>query len=101
MRISVTGFTDGKKIHAIKGIRAVSGLGLKEAKDVMDDAAAGIATVVEVSPGVGLRALDEHGVTYRKLSVPLDEFIAALSDYPAGLRVGDLVRVLSVVADSA
>jgi hypothetical protein len=100
MKLQLTGYKDQKKIHAIKGIRAATGLGLKEAKDLADTLDQGTTPTIDVSD-FGQQALDECGVTYRALTVPLAEFVAALSDYPAGIRVGDLVRVLSVVERSA
>jgi hypothetical protein len=96
MRVIVTGFRPEKKILAIKGIRAATGLGLKEAKDVADRVGVGTEQTIDVYDG-GREVLDESGVTYRASGVPLGEFITALSEYPAGMRVGDLVRVLSVV----
>jgi hypothetical protein len=100
VRLQITGYTDQKKIHAIKGVRAVTGLGLKEAKDFVDRVDQGDRPTVDVD-AFAASLLDQHGVTYRALSVPLAEFVAALNDYPAGIRVGDLVRVLSVVERSA
>jgi hypothetical protein len=96
MRLIVTGVNPDKKIQAIKGIRAATGLGLKEAKHVADDVVAGTEVTIDVFDG-GRDALDIGGVTYRVSDVPLSAFITLLSQYPAGIRVGDLVRVLSVV----
>jgi hypothetical protein len=99
MRVIITGFDAQKKIMAIKGIRFAAGLGLKEAKGIADVVGAGTPTAVDVGDD-RVSALDEQGVTYR-VGVPLAVLIAALSDYPAGMRVGDLVRTLNVAKAAA
>lgn len=72
MKITITGYEDGKKIYAIKAIRGITGYGLKEAKDVIDDADAGIATTIETKPHLTssevVYDLDYYGVQYAPVS---------------------------------
>lgn len=69
MKITLTGYSDGKKIHAIKALRSISGLGLKEAKDAIDSIDIGATPTVPIFPSMELveamRNLDELGVQYR------------------------------------
>lgn len=101
MNVIVTGYSDGRKIHAIKAIRSVSGLGLKEAKSVTDDVDMGREREVALL-NVGLTAeLDEMGVAYRivPVDVPLAAFVEVLSSYPRDLPVGVLHDVLRTAVE--
>jgi hypothetical protein len=114
-KVTVTGLAyDAPKIPAIKQIRAVSGLGLKEAKYIADDADAGIATTFELAPSVtfaeATRALSE-GQVYHKLDrtdepaeglTEAQVTLAFLRRLPYGIRcntnVDDLIGLLEVVS---
>lgn len=49
-QVTLTGAPDDKKIGIIKVIREITGLGLKEAKELVDGAAAGAKVVKETAP---------------------------------------------------
>lgn len=100
MRVEILTVDDQKKIQAIKCIRAASGLGLKEAKDLADDVASGRPQFVEVTRN-GLVALDEGYLTYRQAipDITTADFVEVLSRYPRNLNVGDVLDVLVVVRD--
>jgi hypothetical protein len=95
MKVLITGFTDGKKIQAIKGIREATGMGLKEAKDIADHVSAGTVTEITIDRD-RLVVLHEHGVVYSKSNVRLAliDLIEALEHYPRHLTVEDLLVVL-------
>jgi hypothetical protein len=96
VNVIVTGYSDGKKIHAIKGIRAVTGLGLKEAKQVADDIDAGRRPEITLVNPEHASELEAMGVAYQMVpvNVPLAAFVDALGAYPRHLTVGDLHEVL-------
>ncbi|MDF2577419.1 MAG: rpLL [Chlamydiales bacterium] len=48
-QVILSGCADDKKIGVIKAIREITGLGLKEAKDLVEEAAKGTAKVVKES----------------------------------------------------
>lgn len=100
MKAHILGFTDGKKIQAIKGIRAVAGLGLKEAKDIADQVVAGGGATITMSPHDG-PVLVEHGVRFEVIpvTVPLADLTEVLDRYPPAMTVGELVEVLRVVSE--
>lgn len=98
MDILITNLTEPlSRIAAIKELRSVTGLGLKEAKDIIDDVGAGLATRVtvrEAPPGIyfGFERIEPSAAA---------AFLATLRAYDAacgGLTVGQLVRILSVEA---
>jgi hypothetical protein len=95
MKVLITGFTDGKKIQAIKGIRGATGMDLKEAKDIADRVSAGTVTEITIDRDQ-LAVLVEHGVVYSKSNVrlALTDLIEALEHYPKHLTVEHLLVVL-------
>lgn len=66
--VEVTSFTMGKKIQAIKGVRSVTSLGLKEAKDIIDAVDAGngpqmiIRNLIQAEAEAAVRVLQADGV---------------------------------------
>ena len=48
--VSITGYTGNNKVELIKAIRSISGLGLKEAKDLSDEVFAGRVVGLIVEP---------------------------------------------------
>jgi hypothetical protein len=95
MNVTVTGFVEGKKIHAINGLRGATGMSLKEAKDVADAVAAGTPTQITVSRG-HLHHLEEFGVSYHKdeVRIAIPDLVEILGRYPRDLTIGQLVDVL-------
>lgn len=69
--VRITGVLDDKVIQGIKGVRAVFGLDLYEAKTILDGARAGGSTVISVGPswadGLQARTLKEHGVQFEEV----------------------------------
>jgi hypothetical protein len=98
VNVLVTGYSEGKKIHAIKGIHSASGIGLKEAKAIADEVDMGREPELKLTSPAHAATLDEMGVRYRavEVDVPLKDFLALLGDYPREITVGDLYAVLSV-----
>lgn len=97
MDIIVKGSIDGKKIQAIKALREITGMGLRESKQMVDDADSGMHTRVSVfkSP------VDVDCIEYllfetcaltpnNALASTLEAFEEALP----GMTVADLARVL-------
>jgi hypothetical protein len=95
MRIRIIGASD-RKIFAIKEIRAATGLGLKEAKDVIEDAVdPGVAApVVELLPSVNPQSLVEVSWEYALPTITLADFVELLALYPQDITVGALVGSL-------
>lgn len=62
MRIIVTDVLLNRKITAIKAIRAETGLGIREAKEVVDTAMGGVPSVLEGISAKGLREFRESGI---------------------------------------
>ena len=78
MRIIVTDAPLDRKINAIKAVRAVTGLGLKEAKECIDTAISGVPSVLEGVSAAGLRNLRLAGIICHqdgddRLRLPLDK----------------------------
>lgn len=100
MRVKITGTTDPeRKIHAIKGLRAATGLGLRDAKYIIDDVFSGVATVVEVPNLDATNTLREYNLVF-ELFEPIvkDAVINALARMPLHLTVADVLAVLGAVA---
>ncbi|MGZ6587882.1 MAG: ribosomal protein L7/L12 [Solirubrobacteraceae bacterium] len=97
MKVVIQGINEQKKIHAIKNLRAATGMSLKDAKDVIDDVSAGRERTVESSSAPRVDALLSEGyISFRVAQSPfvIDDFIGALSRFPAAMTVGDLCAVL-------
>jgi len=92
----VTGFAQGKKIHAIKGIRAATSMSLKDAKDIADAVEAGTPREIVLRDPDLRRELAEMGVVYNAVPVAfsLSDFVEALSRYNREMTVGTLADVL-------
>lgn len=87
-RITLTDLKDDRKIVAIKNLRAVTGLGLKESKDIVDRMSAPQMRTTEdisVLDSANVRTLDESFV----YTLPDDKTI------PAGLVLEFVLDVLS------
>jgi len=97
--IWLNGFEDGKKIQAIKGIRAVSGWSLKDSKALAYDVERGVRRAVVPHPSMTVidaqATLSEHGVQFDVQRIPLDILVSALAEYPPHITVGDLCAVLT------
>lgn len=100
--LRLTGYPEGKMIQAVKGVRAATGLGLKEAKDAVD--AVTRDGFYELESGFGysfndtfLRILDEHGVTYefKRNQTALRDHIDFLTRFPRDMNVGTLLDALA------
>jgi hypothetical protein len=96
MNVYVTGFPASKKIQAIKGIRAATGLDLKGSKDVADKAAEGERVKVALRDIDAEAVLAEHGVSFERVpnQISLESLMDILAFYPAEMPVGDVIRVL-------
>lgn len=101
MKIVITGYTDGKKIQAIKGLRGATGLGLKEAKDIIDEVGAGTPMQVVLPFDHDRRQLDEYGVVYQSAEVRISngDLAEVLGRFRPDLTVADLVAVLTPMAE--
>jgi hypothetical protein len=65
MRINITGLSDDRFIAAIKTLRDLTGKGLKESKEIMEDVRVGKAHKVEaLNPNDALRILAESNLVY-------------------------------------
>jgi len=62
MRIIITDVLGNRKITAIKAVRAVTGYGLQEAKEVIDVAISGVPSVLEGIDAEGLRKFRSSGI---------------------------------------
>lgn len=102
MNVLVSGFTDGKKIQAIKGIRQATGLSLKDSKDVADRVGSGLPTKITLTNLDHEALLDEHGVKYERVPVELalGDFVELLSRYPRDWTIGGVVDILTVAVAS-
>jgi hypothetical protein len=100
MKIRITGTTEpDRKIHAIKGIRAATGLSLKDAKYVADGVFAGEPTVVEVLDHASTNVLRAHSLTFELVELVVkDVVIDALKRMPIWITVGDVLAVLDAVS---
>lgn len=96
MNVYVTGFTANKKILAIKGIRAATGLGLKESKQAADEVEAGQRVKLTLQTLDSEKHLEESGVVFQRVpvTVTLEELVDILGYYPPEMPVGDVVRIL-------
>lgn len=102
MRVVLERVNEQKKIQAIKCLRAATGMGLKDAKNVIDEVAAGRECVVELSSAPRLDALVADGyISFRVARPPfeIDAFVEVLSRFPSETRVGDLVATLRPLRD--
>ncbi len=78
MRIIITDALHDKKITAIKAVRAVTGLGLQEAKECIDTAMSGVPTVLEGIDAAGLMQFRVAGIMCHidneyQLRLPIDK----------------------------
>jgi hypothetical protein len=96
VNVYVTGFQTGKKIHAIKGIRAATGLSLKDAKNAADHVEAGHRVKLALHDARAADALTEHGVTFERVptAVSAAALIDILSYYPRDFTLGAVISVL-------
>jgi hypothetical protein len=62
MRVVITDVLGNRKITAIKAVRAATGLGLREAKEVIDTAISGVPSVLEGISGENLRDFRKSGI---------------------------------------
>ncbi len=62
MRIIITDALGNRKITAIKAVRHVTGLGLREAKEVIDTAMSGVPSILEGIDAEGLRLFRKSGI---------------------------------------
>lgn len=98
-KIIITGINNEKKIQAIKGIRGVTDLGLREAKDIADAVATGEER--EIFAIHDPAYLEEHDVKYREVfereNFDFEQFVEALGKFPNDMTVGTLYDILIVV----
>ena len=100
MKIKLTGTTDPeRKIHAIKGLRAATGLGLRDAKYICDDVFNGLPTVVELPDAKALDALKEANFEFTYVEPdPKELALAALRRLPLWMTVADVLAVVDALA---
>ena len=60
----VIGFTNGRKIQAVKAIHAVTGWGLKEAKDCVDSVSWGTPQIIPVRDDDDRAYLTENDILW-------------------------------------
>lgn len=89
--VFVVGFLDGKKIHAVKEIRAATGFSLKDAKDVVDAVEAGRRVEIHTKPDVAWEYVEVEDVPSQ---VTLSDFMNVLQRFPRDRTVGEIVDVL-------
>lgn len=96
MNVVITGVNPDKKIQAIKVVRGVSGLGLKEAKYLVDDVVSGNERELSLQDPKFIAELDEGYVTWHEkpATVALADFVTVLGRYPRHLTVDDLYATL-------
>lgn len=94
------------KIQGIKGIRLVTGLGLKEAKDIADALQEGLEQIRPQGPvpsgEEAIRCLAEYGVSahYRPRRVDaegLSAVLTFLNQLPDQITVGDVKAILAAL----
>jgi len=72
MKVEITGFNKERKIPAIKAVRTLTGMGLKESKNIIDDTQDGNKHSIETNPEFDVRQivniLDEGEVQYNIIS---------------------------------
>lgn len=97
-RIVITGVGE-KKIQAIKELRALTGLGLREAKGIIDSAADGFKAAVEVPSGADLAGLRAYvDIEPYKIAISPADLADVLEAYPADISVGGLRAILRAIA---
>jgi hypothetical protein len=62
MRVIITDVLPNKKITAIKAVRHVTGLGLREAKECIDTPISGVPSILENIDAEGLRLFRKSGI---------------------------------------
>jgi len=92
MKVIVKGVYDERNIPAIKELRAATGLGLRESKEIVDDARAGAPTTVEVKDDATFVYLDVEKVEPSRL----DKLVDTLTAFPRDLTVGEIVDLLHI-----
>lgn len=65
----MTGYDDNKKIVAIKGIRALTKLGLKESKELSEALPATLPLPADITPEAVRKCLDFHGIQFTELKL--------------------------------
>jgi ribosomal protein S13 len=77
MRLILTTFDRNKKITAIKAVRKITGLGLKEAKECIDTVQTGVPSILENMSADDITELRNAGVMvtaeYPDYRLPLDK----------------------------
>lgn len=86
MKVTITGVDAGYRISAIKGLRMATGMGLKEAKEIIDDVYAGKTVKLEVS---SVEPLDTQGVVYKLHGSlnPFSKLFAITGDFKWGTPI--------------
>lgn len=94
MQLLITGVNTERPIYSIKAVRAATGLGLREAKTVVDQVrGGGTATItVPVPTDETFAMLADHGVTFVALDTQ-HVVLHALRAMPSHLTVADLLAV--------
>lgn len=65
----MTGYAENRKIIAIKGIRALTRLGLREAKDLSEALPATLPLPAGVQPEAARKVLEEHDIQFTELKL--------------------------------
>lgn len=101
MRAVIEAVDEQKKIHAIKCLRAATGLGLKDAKYVIDEVAFGREQKVELLYPHSVETLDEGYIRWRPVlpDFVLADFVEWLDRYPVDMTVGNVLSVLRATRD--
>lgn len=100
MKVKISAHGASSSIPPIKAVRAVTGLGLQNAKDVIDNLPQTIEVLRDFSVTDVQREFDEYGITdWEVVGMPdvqdrLSFLIEALNNYAPSLRVDELLDVL-------
>lgn len=97
-QIIVRGTAGNKTILAIKALRQSAGIGLREAKTIVDDGNAGTPTKVMVSLEALTADPNSAELAYEVVpSTALRAFIARLEQFPGEMTVRELRALLRTV----
>jgi hypothetical protein len=97
-RIVLTGIGDAAPIQAIKDLRAVTGLGLKEAREIVNRVRAGEPFLLPIDDVSRLRGAAALRFEVRHDPVSMRGLIDALGMYSPSMQVGELLCTLEVTS---